>query len=144
MAQQYWVVIDNTDPTKLAVIGATPKPKSAITRAPIDPLTGLTEEGIWLQIEDIERPEQPGIFDKVATVDEILKNNILGQRAADKIASDLDKKNKNNEFKDIKNKIKGIKKADLSNAESIKQVILDLVDMVLKLEERLINLDEGE
>jgi len=144
MSQQFWVVPDNADPTKLAVIGKTPEPKNAIATAPYDPLTGLLEEGIWLQIEEIERPDEPGVFDKVATVDDGLKTSILAERETDRLQNENQRQTRDSEFRGFKKTVKRIKHADLSTAEGIKTAIINIQNLLVKLEERSTNIDPGE
>ena len=106
-----------------------------------DPLTGKLEEGVWLQIEDIERPDEPGVFDRVATVNETLKDSILAQRETDRLNNEMARDNKDAEFKGLKRALKRIKKSDLSTAEGIKTAILTIQKVLVKLEERIINID---
>lgn len=138
-----YVIKDLNDPTKLKVEYRNKPPIGGIP-APIDPLTGLPEEGTWLQLEDIERPSEPGVYDRVVTVNETLKNNILGQRAADKLANELEDENKLNEIKSLKATLKNLKKADLTNAESIKQAIVNINDFLIKLDEGFLNIDSKQ
>lgn len=142
MSSQFWVVKLADD--SLHTIGYSGKPDHPdyieVVAAPIDILTGLAEEGIWLQLEDIEQPGDPGNFILTATVDEALKANILAQREVDRLANEAEDDTKVTAFKDLKTKIKDLKKSDLTSAESIKDAIIDLQTFVLEIEKRLLNI----
>lgn len=109
----------------------------------IDPLTGSVEEGVWLQLENIEDPDNPGVFILTATVNEVLKASILAGRLADETAKNDAKKIKDDLFKADKKALKAIKLNKLNTAEEIRNAIITLKDMMVKIEEALLNVDEN-
>lgn len=144
MSTKYWVVklADNT----LHTIGHSKRPKQAeyleVVEAPIDQITGEPERGEWLQLEDLE--VSPGEFERIATVNQMLKNTILAQEAADKLAHEGSEEDKKTLYKADKKKLKALKKNNLQSADDIKAAIIILRDMMLKIEEALLNVDENK
>ena len=128
---RYWVCSKDGG-TTLYTVGANFRPQEAIGLAPLDPLTGEIERPEWLQIEDVE--VEPGRFEKQASVNQALKNQIQSQEAADKLAKDGAREDFKNELKALKQNLKKVKPQDLQDAQNIRQTLLWLTDAVLKLE----------
>jgi len=140
----YWWVVKTAD-NSLHTIGNNEEPSSnkylEVVIAPIDLLTGEPERGEWLQIENIET--SPGVFERIATVDQQVKDAILLSEQTSRDDKQAEDDTALANYRQAKRKLKQIKKADLRNAEDIKTAIIILRNALLRVEEKIFNIDEN-
>jgi len=126
---KYYVVQLESDPGKLAVIGASGfVPKNAIAQVPIDPLTGQAEEAEWLEIFYLEELSQ-----NIVTVNRKLKRDILSARRDLKKAAEEQREVLRQKKQEFKAAIKSLKENEVEDLESIRQAIKLLAEAVEEL-----------
>ena len=121
---KYWVLKDNSDDTKLVIVGSSQTPPGAICKAP----EGLTTaDGDLVDLEDVLDEITQEVIGKKALVNQARKDQKeLDETAAKNVADD-----KKNEMASMRTKLLDHANGTLSPAISDGEALKDLIKCVL-------------
>lgn len=136
MGIKHWYYIDKDN--NPAILRSKNRPKFVAYLAPKDPITGEWEDLDWLQLEDID---YDGVIVTECRVNQVTKDAVIAQRAADAAQEQADKDAENSDLQDLQRKLKDFKKNDVLDLKDIQKALALLVRATKKINKRVMDLE---